>query len=96
MSAGTCKFCHCTEDDPCRIYGGDTCGWNDGTRTVCTAPGCMNAYFAQQRRLMAQSRRSTRKRTPGQIHALMKEERNAKQRASRARRRELEKRKGAA
>ena len=86
MSAGQCRFCHCTESNACKLPTGDPCGWMDGTRTVCTAPGCQIAYFAEQRRLMAMSSRATRKRTPGQIHALMQEEKNAKRRAARAKR----------
>ena len=85
---GRCRFCRCTESDPCRIPGGDTCGWFDKSRTVCTGPACITAYFAEQRRLMAQGSRATRKRTPGQIHQLMKEERNAKRRAARAKRKQ--------
>lgn len=88
MSAGTCRFCHCTESNACKLPAGDPCSWFDATRTVCTAPGCMNAWFALQRRLMAEGSRATRKRTPGQIHALKKAERNAKQRAARAKRKQ--------
>lgn len=33
MSApDTCKYCHCTAEEPCP--GG--CSWNDATRTICT------------------------------------------------------------
>jgi hypothetical protein len=88
VSAGQCRFCRCTEDDPCRVPGGDTCSWFDKSCTVCTGPACITAYFAEQRRLMAEGSRSTRKRTPGQIHELMKEERNAKRRAARAKRKQ--------
>lgn len=82
MSAGRCRFCRCTETDPCRIPGGDTCAWYVATRDVCTAPGCITAYHAELRR------KHTKKRTPGQIHALMMEEKRAKQRAYRARRKQ--------
>jgi hypothetical protein len=59
----------------------------DATRTVCTAIPCQIAYAAEQRRLIAQSSRATRKRTPGQIHQLKKDEKNARRRAARARKR---------
>ena len=91
MSAGQCRFCHCTEADPCRIPGGDTCAWYIASRDVCTAPGCITAYHAQQNRLAAQTSR-TRKRTPAQIHALIMEEKRTKQRAYRARKRDESKR----
>jgi hypothetical protein len=84
VTAGTCRFCRCTEDDPCRIPGGDSCSWYVATRDVCTAPGCITAYHAELRRKMSRNKR----RTPAEIHALMKEEKNAKQRAYRAKRKQ--------
>jgi hypothetical protein len=88
MSAGTCRFCHCTEADPCRIPGGDTCAWMDGTRTVCTAPACQNAYWAESRRKSSDAAAMFRKRSPAEIHELIKQEKRAKRRASRAKRRQ--------
>lgn len=85
---GQCRFCRCTESNACKLPDGDPCSWFTTDRTVCTAPACLNAHFAEQRRLMAEGSRATRKRTPGQIHALKKEERNAKQRAARAKRKQ--------
>jgi hypothetical protein len=90
-ATGRCRFCRCTEDNPCRVPGGDTCAWYLKTRDVCTAPACITAYHAQQARLVAQTSR-TKKRTPGQIHALMLEEKRARRRAARAKRREQDKR----
>jgi hypothetical protein len=42
---GTCRHCGCTESSPCALPsgGGDTCGWIDKTRTVCSSPGCIKA-----------------------------------------------------
>jgi hypothetical protein len=91
MSAGVCCFCHCTEDDPCRIPGGDFCSWYLASRDVCTAPGCITAYHAKQNLLAAQTSR-VKKRTPGQIHALMMEEKRTRRRAYRAKKREQDKR----
>ena len=92
MSApGACRFCRChgpEGDDPCKVPGGDTCGWLDKTRTVCTGPRCIVAWFAEQRRKSSDAAAKFRKRTPGQIHELMKEERNAKRRAARAKRKQ--------
>lgn len=90
---GTCCFCRCTEDNACKLPTGDPCGWLDSTRTVCTGPACISAWFALQRRLMAEGSRATRKRSPGQIHELIREERNARRRAARAR---LKQKRGAA
>ena len=95
MSAGTCQFCKCTEANACTIPGGDRCSWFDAARTVCTAPACITAYFAQQRRKASEASAKYRKRSPGQIHELMRQEKNARQRAYRARKRD-EKRRGAA
>lgn len=90
MSAPACRFCRCTESDPCRIPGGDFCSWYVATRDVCTSPGCIIAYHAELRRKAAV--RSPKKRTPGQIHALMMEEKRTKRRAYRAKKRETDKR----
>ena len=90
--AGVCRFCHCSEANPCTLPTGDACGWFDAERTVCTAPACLNAYFAESRRKASDAAAKFRKRTPAEIHALKKEEKNARQRAYRAKRREQQKR----
>lgn len=61
----------------------------DATRTVCTAAACQAAYFAEKRRQMSDAAAKHRKRTPAEIHQLKKEEKNAKQRAYRARKRNV-------
>lgn len=34
---GICRFCGCTETDPCfDLLNNTTCGWDDSGRTVCT------------------------------------------------------------
>lgn len=43
---GECKYCFCTEDDPCFLRHGETCGWIDDTKTCCTAPDCAILYVA--------------------------------------------------
>jgi hypothetical protein len=80
--AGLCRFCHCTEQKPCTLPSGDECWWFDKDRTVCTNPQCINAFTC----LLAQLRaKAERKRTPGDIHRLMQEERRERRRASKAR-----------
>ncbi len=44
--AGVCRYCGCTEDDACRIPGGDACSWLDAHRTVCNAPRCVGQFHA--------------------------------------------------
>jgi hypothetical protein len=85
LQPGVCRYCHCTEDNACRIPGGDACSWFVADRTVCNKPSCITAWFAYQRRAAAQADQRPKKRTPGQIHALMQEERRARRRAQRAR-----------
>ena len=45
------------------------------------------AYFAEFRRKASDAAARFRKRSPAEIHALMKEERNARRRAARAKKR---------
>jgi hypothetical protein len=92
MSAGTCRFCGCTPESPCRIRGGDNCVWMDDTRTVCTGEKCQIRYYAEMRRLEAEALHRTKKRTPARIHELKMEEKRKKQRAYRARKRDEQKR----
>ena len=46
---GVCRYCGCTQDRPCRLHDGDECSWIDGSRTVCSAPGCVCAEAARVR-----------------------------------------------
>ena len=43
---GQCKYCKCTEENPCGLPCGDTCGWITRQQNVCTAPSCARQYFA--------------------------------------------------
>lgn len=61
----------------------------DNTRTVCTGVACQVAYFAEFRRKSSDASARFRKRSPAEIHRLMKEERNAKRRAARAKKRSV-------
>ena len=79
--AGRCRFCRCAGDS-CRLPDGERCGWLTMERTVCSSPPCLRAHFAQVAR---HSAKATRKRTPGEIHQLMQQERRERRRAARAR-----------
>lgn len=48
---GICRFCHCTEDDPCFLQVDDemtTCSWFDSAQTVCSNPRCIDRYIASK------------------------------------------------
>jgi len=50
---GVCRYCGCTEADPCwacRESAGEA-RWKDLARTVCTAPACFKAEEARIRAL---------------------------------------------
>ena len=39
---GTCRFCGCTEERGCKLWGSSLrCGWVDVRHTCCTAPKCL-------------------------------------------------------
>jgi len=44
---GVCRFCGCSEDDPCVDELDNTCGWH--CEGVCDNPECVAAYEAEQR-----------------------------------------------
>lgn len=68
-SAGTCRHCGCTEDDPCRLYTGEPCSWADAARTVCSGPSCMKAEAARKRSAkVARPKRLT----SADVHALIR------------------------
>jgi hypothetical protein len=41
---GACRYCGCTESNPCTTETGEPCAWFDNDRTVCTAPGCIGQF----------------------------------------------------
>ena len=45
LEPGTCRFCGCTEQNACRLEDGEACAWADMSRTVCSAPACLVAWF---------------------------------------------------
>lgn len=44
---GRCRFCGCTENDPCHIGRYLTCYWIDETKTVCSNLACVEAEIAE-------------------------------------------------
>jgi len=38
--SGTCKFCGC-HGDSCKTGPGDTCGWMNELKTLCSNPKCV-------------------------------------------------------
>jgi hypothetical protein len=47
--SGECRYCHCTDSDPClirdgvgRLFG---CSWVDAEQTICSMPMCQQAAF---------------------------------------------------
>jgi hypothetical protein len=86
--SGRCRYCRCTEDNPCRLPEGDACSWFDRSRTVCTNPACLTAIFAAQYREKEQAARAQaqarRRRTPGEVAALIVAEKKQKRQAANA------------
>jgi hypothetical protein len=79
LIAGKCRYCGCTESSPCTLQDGDTCGWHDNTRTVCSGPACMRQFAADSLR----AKQGRRKRTPADVHAEIMQ-RNRGRRSKRA------------
>jgi len=69
---GVCRFCHCTERNACTLANGDPCSWIDRGRTVCNSPACITAYRALLSRASFEREKATRKRTPAEIHDLIR------------------------
>jgi len=42
---GKCRYCGCTDENGCACL----CWWIDGQDTVCSAPKCVEFYFAEMR-----------------------------------------------
>lgn len=49
IAPGVCRHCGCTETDPCRLGDGDTCGWMDRNRLVCSNGKCVMAEIERKR-----------------------------------------------
>lgn len=48
-TAGKCRFCGCTELEPCTLSTGDPCIWYDAGRECCTNPNCIREHERERR-----------------------------------------------
>lgn len=72
-TTGRCRFCGCDPvEGPCRLPDGDECGWYDAARTVCSGPPCARAYERLRGIADAERKAAKRKRTPAEIHGLIR------------------------
>lgn len=71
--AGVCHFCGVGEDE----IDGDRLRWYDGSRAVCSRPGCIR-QFADLVDRAAQPVPRPRRLSPGEVHARIMEERRRK------------------
>jgi hypothetical protein len=65
---GRCRFCGITEDQ----IDGDRHRWLGDSRTVCAKPACIRAHYAEADRRKFEDRQRKRKRTPAEIHELIR------------------------
>lgn len=47
---GVCRYCGCTQFNPCVRRDGSPCGWWDLDLTVCTRPECVTAHMTANAR----------------------------------------------
>jgi hypothetical protein len=86
FTPGVCRYCKCTEEMPCMLSSGDTCGWEHGTdRTVCTAPHCISNYWRDKRAKEREFKALTRRHSTGEICELQQKEIRQRKRESRIR-----------
>lgn len=75
---GVCRFCGCSssedEANACNTAGGK-CHWFDFERTVCSAEPCVREFGRERAKFKAERKERDRKRTPGQVHAMILQER---------------------
>jgi hypothetical protein len=94
MTSGVCQFCKVTDDQ----VDGNKLSWHNGARNCCSRYDCVKKYYAQLKRARQRFQSETRKRTPGEIYELQKQERRDRNRRYReaAKARGLLKEKGGA
>lgn len=67
-----CRFCHCTDEDPCTLPTGDPCAWVTKIADRCNNPRCLAAFAAECRKALRETNELIRKARmapyPGQIH----------------------------
>ncbi|SEG55960.1 hypothetical protein SAMN05421819_3535 [Bryocella elongata] len=40
---GTCQYCGCTREEPCKLADGDECAFLNSNATRCSNPDCVRA-----------------------------------------------------
>ncbi len=78
-TSGVCRFCGITDAQ----VDGDKRSWLGASRTVCSAPACIRAHYAERDRAQAEANKARHKRTPAEIHQLMIQERRERRRRNR-------------
>lgn len=78
LMTGQCRYCGCTESNPCKLQTGEECSWYDKVRTVCNGPSCVRQYEAERR----QRRATKRKKTTAEVHAEIMQRGRRKRRAA--------------
>jgi hypothetical protein len=75
---GRCRFCGCAagedEAQACNTASGK-CVWFDKQRTVCSGEPCVRRFGQERATVRAEFKAKNRKRTPAEIHQLIREER---------------------
>ena len=81
---GVCHFCGIRDEQ----VDGDRIRWYDAKRRICSQPGCVRRFqiAVEQEAHRLRRLRRTGKRTPAQVHEQILEERKARRRAARLRR----------
>lgn len=80
MSAGTCRYCRCTEDNACRLPDGEPCSWLVATQDVCNSPSCIREHQAALAKAQAARSRRPRRLNSAEIHQLKMAELAARRR----------------
>jgi len=77
---GVCRFCRCSEEDPCSFHRSEGPVWIAKARNCCNAPACIRARNEEHAARMRMESEWKRKRTPAEIGALIAEEQREKRR----------------
>lgn len=59
FTSGRCRFCGCTEQEPCKTWTGDECHWIDPLRSVCSNDACAKQWAQSHKGGRAPRRRMT-------------------------------------
>ena len=77
---GECRYCHCTEENPCRLPpSGDPCAWFNAERTVCSRGQCILRCQAELKASTARAvSRFWRSDKAGRVHGYGRRNRRKK------------------